>query len=257
MSRTPCTDAAISSRAARSCSIWIPSAAPPRRQVGQDPPARLLHLLEQCPPLVLGPRDDRLALGHRVGEDALALDPRLLLGVGHEELHLDHPLGRRGLGARLELVDLALRLAQQGGGALLGLGHDLGRLLVGVAQDLCAVLAQRRGERRLVDHRVGRPLLGLGQGGPQLLLALLERLDAPGHRLEVGPHLVGVEAPPDDGEGVAGDVPGRDAGGGDGGAAFWHGQSLRRRLDRHRVGAGTLPPSRFRIRSTWSRLLTA
>ena len=159
---------------------------------------------------------------------------------------------------RLELVDLALRLTQQRRRPLLGLGHDARRLFVGVAQDLRAVLAQRRRQGGLVDHGVGRPLLGLGQRGPQLLLALLERLEAPGHRLEVGPHLVGVEAPPDDGEGVAGDVPGRDPGRGDGGTAFWHGQSLRRRLGRHGLASvGTLPPRRLRMRSTWSRLLTA
>ena len=95
---------------------------------------------------------------------------------------------------------------------LLGLGHDPGRLLVGVAQDLRAVLAERRGQRGLVDHGMGRPLLGLGHGRPQLLLLLLHGLEGAGHRLEVGPHLVGVEAPADDGKRVPGDVPGGDPG---------------------------------------------
>ena len=93
------------------------------------------------------------------------------------------------------------------GRRFLGLGHDAGRLLVGVAQDLRAVLAERRGQGGLVDHRVGRPLLGLGHGRPELLLLLLHGLEGPGHRLEVGPHLVGVEAPADDGKRVPGDVP--------------------------------------------------
>ena len=88
-----------------------------------------------------------------------------------KQLDLDDPLGRRGLRARLQLVDLVLGLAQQRGRPLLGLGHDPGRLLVGVAQDLRAVLAERRRERRLVDDGVGRPLLGLRDGRPELLLA--------------------------------------------------------------------------------------
>ena len=143
-----------------------PERAPPRRQVGQHPSARLLDLLEQGPALVLGPRDDRLALGHRVGEDALALDPRFLLGVGHEELDFDHTLGRRCLRARLELVHLALRVTQQGGRPLLGLRHDPRRLFMGVAQDLRAVLAERRRQGGFVEHGVGRPLLGFGQRMP-------------------------------------------------------------------------------------------
>ena len=101
---------------------------------------------------------------------------------------------------------------KQRGRPLLGLDHDAGRLLVRVPEDLRTVLAERRRQGGLVDDGVGRPFLGLGQRVPQLLLPLLERLDAPGHRLEVRPHLVGVEAAPDDGEGVPGDVPGRDAG---------------------------------------------
>ena len=189
-----------------------PERATPRRQVGQHTAPGLLHLLEECPPLVLGAGDDRLPVGHGLGEEALALHAGLLLGVRHQQLDLDDALGRRGLGARLQLVDLALGLAQQGGRTLLGLGDDSCRLLVGVAQDLRAVLPQRRREGGLVDDGVGGPLLGLGHGGAQLLLALLECLDAPRHRLQVGPHLVRVEAPPHDGERVAGDVPGRDAG---------------------------------------------
>ena len=200
-----------------------PEGAPARGQVGQDPATRLLHLLQQCPPLVLGPRDHCLAVGHRVGDDPLALDAGLLLRVGHQQLHLDDALGDRRLRLRLEVVDLALRLPQQRRRPLLCLGDDASCLLVGMAQDLRAVLAQRRRERGLVDQGVGGPLLGLGQGGPQFLLTLLDGLEAPGHRLQVGAHLVGVEAPPDDGEGVAGDVPGRDPGGRDGGAAFGHG----------------------------------
>ncbi len=94
----------------------------------------------------------------------------------------------------------------------MGLDDDPGRLLVGVAQDLRAVLAQRGGQGCLVHHGVGGPFLGLGQGRPELLLSSLERLEAPGHRLEVRTHLVGVESPPDHGEGVLGDVAGRDPG---------------------------------------------
>ena len=78
---------------------------------------------------------------------------------------------------------------------------------------ICAlVLAQRRGQGGLVDHRVGRPLLGFGHGRPELLLLFLHDLEGPGHRLEVGPHLVGVEASAHDGERVPGDVPGGEPG---------------------------------------------
>ena len=189
-----------------------PEAAPPCGQVGQHPAPRLLDLVEEGAALVLGTGDDRLARGNRLGNDPLTLHPSLLFGVGHQQLHLDDPLGRRCLGALLQLVDLALRLAQQGGRPFLGLDHDPGRLLMGVAQDLGAVLAQGGREGGLVHHRVGGPLLGLGQGGPQLFLARLERFEAAGDRLQVGTDLVGVEAPADHGEGVLRDVAGGDPG---------------------------------------------
>ena len=189
-----------------------PEAAPPCGQVGQHPASRLLDLVEEGAALVLGPGDDRLTRRNRLGNDALTLHPSLLFGVGHQQLHLDDPLGRRRLGPLLQLVDLALRLPQQRGRPFLGLDHNAGRLLMGVAQDLGAVLAQRGREGGLVHHRVGGPLLGLGQGGPQLLLARLERLEVPGDRLEVGTDLVGVETPADHGEGVLRDVAGGDPG---------------------------------------------
>ena len=147
-----------------------PEAAPPRRQVGQHPASCLLDLVEERPPLVLGAGDDRLTRGNRLGDDPLTLHPSLLFGVRHQQLNLTDPLGRRRLGALLQLVDLALRVPQQRRRTLLGLDDDPGCLLVGVAEDLGAVLAEGGGQRGLVHHRVGRPLLGLGQGGPQLLL---------------------------------------------------------------------------------------
>ena len=189
-----------------------PEPAPPGGQVGQHTAARLLDLVEEGPTLVLGAGDDCLPRGNGIGNDPLALHPGLLFRVRDQQFHFDDPFGRRRLHARLQLVDLALRLAQQRGRPLLGLDDDPGRLLVGVAQDLRAVLAQRRREGGLVDHRVGGPLLGLGQGRPQLFLARLERFEAAGHRLEVRTHLVAVEAPPDDGEGVVCDVAGGDPG---------------------------------------------
>ena len=111
-----------------------------------------------------------------------------------------------------KLVDLALRLPQQGGRPFLGLDDDPGRFLVGVAEDLGTVLAQRSRQRGFVHHRVGGPLLRLGQGGPQLLLACLERFEAAGDRLQIGTDLVAVEAPADHGEGMLGDVAGCDPG---------------------------------------------
>ena len=117
----------------------------------------------------------------------------------------------------LDLVGPALRLAQEGRGTFLGLDHDFGRLVVGMAEDLGAVLAERSRQRRLVDHRVGRSFVGLGHGVPQLLLPLLEHLDAPGHRLQVRLHLVDVEAPADDRRTSGGRCPPpSDAGGGNG-----------------------------------------
>ena len=101
-----------------------------------------MDLLEEGPPLVLGAGDDRLAVLYRLGEDALALDAGLLRRVGHQQLDLDHTFGGGGLGARLQFVDLGLRLAQQGGGPFLGLHHDAGRLLVRMAQYLRTVLAE-------------------------------------------------------------------------------------------------------------------
>ncbi len=182
-----------------------------------------MHLLEEGASFLLGPGHQLVALragfgtdpvlvGRGLGQDALLLGPGLLLGAGHQPLHFDHPLGRRRLRAHLELLGLMLGLAHEGGRRLLGLGHDAGRLLVGVVEDLRAVLAQRRDQGGLVDHGVGRPLLGLRHGRPELLLLLLHGGEGPGHRLEVGPHLVGVEAPADDGKRVPGDVPCGEAG---------------------------------------------
>ena len=68
----------------------------------------------------------------------------------------------------------------------MGLDHDPGRLFVGVTQDLGAVLAQRCRQGRFVDDRVGRPLVGLGHRGTQLLLALIELFDNAGDALEIG-----------------------------------------------------------------------
>ena len=56
-----------------------------------------------------------------------------------------------------------LGLGEELGRALLGLGGHPPGLLVGRAQDRRALRAQRAGQRRLVDDRVGRLLLGLGE----------------------------------------------------------------------------------------------
>ena len=71
-----------------------PEAAPPGGQVGQDPAPRLLDLVEEGAALVLGTGDDRLAGRNRLRNHALTLHPSLLFGVGHQQLHLDDPLGR-------------------------------------------------------------------------------------------------------------------------------------------------------------------
>jgi hypothetical protein len=117
---------------------------------------------------------------------------------------------------RLNVVGPALGLAQQGGGTFLGLDHDFGRLVVGVPEDLRAVLPEGGGEGRLVDHGMRRPFVGRRHGLPQLLFPLLEHLDAAGHRLEIGLHLIDVEPPPHDREGVPGDVTRGDPGRGNG-----------------------------------------
>ncbi len=156
---------------------------PPRRQIGHEPLAGLLDLLEECAPLLLGPGDHGVTLGHRVEPDPLHVGQGLLAGVGHHELGLGHPFGRCSFGPLLDLIGPALRFTEEGGRTFLGLHHDFGRLVMRVAENLRAVLAERGRERRLVDHRVGRPFLGLRHRGAQLLLPLLEELDAPGHRL--------------------------------------------------------------------------
>ena len=169
-----------------------------------------MDLLEKCASLIFGTRDEGLAFRGGIGHDAFALGAGLLLGVGDHQLDFDHVLGRGGLGSGLQIVDLGLGLAEQGGRTLLRLRHDPGCLLVGVPQDLRAVLAERRRQGRLVDHRMRGPLLGFGDRGLQLPFVLLERLDTAGHRLQVGAHLVGIEPAPDHGERVVGDVTGRD-----------------------------------------------
>ncbi len=186
------------------------------RQIGHETLACLLDLLEERASLLLGARDHGVTLGHRVEPDPLHLGQRLLAGVGHHELGFGHPFGRRALAPFLDLVGPALRFTQEGGSTFLSLDHDFGRLVMRMAEDLGAVLAEGSRKGGLVDHRVGRPFLSLRHRGAQLLLSLLEELDTPGHRLQIRLDLVDVEAPANDGEGVTGDVPRRQAGGGNG-----------------------------------------
>ena len=175
-----------------------------------------MDLLQQHAPFVLGPGDHRVGFGQGVVADALDRLPRLLGRIDHHDLRLGHAFGRGALALGLDLIGLALGLPQQARGPFLGLDHDLRRFIMGMAEYLGAVLAEGGGERGLVDHGMRRPLVGLRHGLPELLFPLLEHFDAARHRLEIGLDLVDVETPPDDRKRVAGDVPRRDASGGNG-----------------------------------------
>ena len=95
--------------------LYLDRKGPPAaRQVGHDPLAGFMHLLQQDAPFVLGPGDHRIGFGQGVVANALHRFSRFLRGVGHHDLGLRHPLGRVALALGLNLVGLALGLAQQG-----------------------------------------------------------------------------------------------------------------------------------------------
>jgi hypothetical protein len=189
---------------------------PAAPQIGHEAPAGLLHLLQERAALLFGPGDHGITVGHGVEPDPLDIGQCFLAGVGHHELSFCHPFSRCAFALLLDLIGPALRLTQEGRRTLLGLDHDFCRLVVRVAEDLGAVLAERGRKSGLVDDGMGRPFVGLCHRGAQLLLSLLEEFDAPSHRLQIRLDLVDVEAPANDGEGVTGDVPRRQAGGGNG-----------------------------------------
>lgn len=185
--------------------------------VGQDPAAGVLGLLDHGPTPVPGLGHQPLAvLAGTVPEggdllfDALAQRGDVVVHLLTEGSAGQLALGDAGRGHRfgldLDLPGLLVRLAQGGRRALLSRLGDPRRLFVGVAEHLGALLAQGGGQGGLVDHRVGRPLLGRGDRLAHLLLPALPGPELLGQQVEVGPDLRRVEAPPDGAEGVAGDV---------------------------------------------------
>ena len=128
-------------------------------------------------------------------------------------------------GVALELLGVFLGLAPQTRRVILGPPHQLGGGFVRRAQDAGGLEPERSGERRLVEHRIGRPVLGFGERPAKLLLPVARRHQLTCHMLEERPDLGRVEAAPLGAEGMACDLVGMDTGGRrDREPLVWHGR---------------------------------
>ena len=79
---------------------------------------------------------------------------------------------------------------------------------MGGPQHVGALLAEGRRQGGFVQNGVQRPVLGIGQLGPEIVLTLLPRLQLAGNGLEEGPDLVRIEPSAGLPEGVPGHVAG-------------------------------------------------
>ena len=259
-------------------------------QVGQHPATALLGLFDQGQAPLVGSDDQRLALGlarppatwRRSAATCSWTPPACDLGLGD-------PLGRRRLGLHLDVGRLAL-----------GLPHERA-----AASSACRVMRAAsswalRSTWALCWPRaavsVASSMTGLRARSSasaswrrSSCVALLPGRQLAGHQLEEGAHLVGVESPAHRGEGVAGDLGGRQPRRGDGRQVLGHGQDYdlgAAGSEFHRVkraaigggsgrtpvapagqrgrtaaaavvGGGTWPPRCRRTASAWSRVDTS
>ena len=137
---------------------------------------------------------------------------RALPQLGGRDLDGRRLLGEARLGLGPALFDLFPRFGEEPVGLRLRFGYHLRGHLVRAVQDPGGLGSQCRGERGLVENRMGGAVLGVGQLVEQLPLPVGHAPEAHGHRLEVGPDLAGVEALAHGPEGVTGHLIGGQMG---------------------------------------------
>ncbi len=229
--------------------VQHPAATP---QVGEHACPQLLRLLHHGAALGAGLGDQGLGLELRPFQLGGRLFVRSAPELGGSRLGLGRTVVRVLLAIALELLCLFLRQRPQSGCVVLRPGNQLGGRLVGRAQHAGRLEPERGSEGALVEHRIGRLVLGLDQGPAQLLLPVGTRRQLARHVFEEGAHLAGFEPSSCRGERVAGDLVGMDPGGRqDREPLLWHGREPTTR--RARGGC----QGRLRPRRTASSTATA
>ena len=133
-------------------------------QIGQHPGPEALGLLDHRPALLAGLGEQLLGLGPgrlEPGGDLLVGPLAQLVGGG-----LGSPSAcsaSRDSVSAPALLDLSVASVSSRFGLGLRLGHHLGGHLVGAVEHPGRLGAHRRGQRRLVEHGIGRPVLGIGR----------------------------------------------------------------------------------------------
>jgi len=181
------------------------------RRIGEHPPSCLLGLIDHRPTVIASTLDERFALCPSGLEDAHGLLLRVLTQRVRLELGLGNSGCRLRLGANLDLGRVRLSLVYKSCRRLLCLLRDPRRFLVSTPQHRRAALAERRAERRLVEHGVTRRILGSCQPFVQLLLAARRGLQLACELLEKVAHLLGVIAAASGPEGAPRDLGRRPA----------------------------------------------
>ena len=210
------------------------------RQVGQHTGPQRLRLLDHHPTLGAGPFSHLFGVQTHLFESGRHLLLGSLLQCSRRGICLGQALGQQRvrLGLRLlgHLGGLGHqplghfdRLGLHACGLSCGVADHLRRGVVRALQHACGLLAHGGGQHRVVDHRIGRTIFGIGQCGHQFVLAIGKCPKAGGDRFEVVAHLGRVESPSDRGEGVPGHIVWCEMGGRSDGhpALLRHGQSLR------------------------------
>ena len=161
---------------------------------------------------LLATRPGRLELGlHAVVHGAgvgLGRGP----DVGRRLVGLLDPAGQDALGFEAQAGAVLVGLLHHAGHALLGLRAHVGSCLARATQDARRLLAERRGQRDLVELGVGQLPAGLVEGPAHLLLALTSGNELLADLLQEAADLVLVVAAEHHGERTAGDLVRREAG---------------------------------------------
>jgi hypothetical protein len=170
--------------------------APTLGRLGQHAAPGLLGLLDHQASALACSIEQRVPIGAGPVEDRRHVRLRSLLDGARSQLGMGDALGRRRLGADLDVGGLLLRVPDDRTRGLLGRVDEPGRLVMRVAQELGALLAERSRQLVVADLRVGRALLGRRQLFEQRLLTRLPSRELGCEFLEIGRHLGGVEAAP-------------------------------------------------------------
>jgi hypothetical protein len=132
-------------------------------QVGQHPRPQLLCLLHHGTAFVAGACQRGVGLAPRVLQLGCGFLLRPAAEVGRRCFGLGSVLRRMLLGTYPGPTGFLLRLRPQPLGILLGPSHHVGTGVASSSQDPSGLLAEHRSQGLLVDGRIGRSPLGVGQ----------------------------------------------------------------------------------------------